>query len=717
MAAVLPPVPVPAAAPAAPGLRSYRAYYDDAGNDLYLGHYDAVVARFSADPVVPAVAATPAELADSVYATTLKPGPAFLLYCRPHFDPAGTATPRIQLFHRLTKYGGTIGLPTVWDGTGFAYVGDVIPPHADIVTVVWQQNLFHRTGAMRVQHLDVFNQALAADPDAVTFGPFGAADAATTDVHRVRTAAYVPHRYVNLFLGEELTPREACERAAAAIAADGLTDTLSDLLFWLRSTMTIQVVGAETPLLIPYPTIPMPDANLTGHRRHFLFTDLPALGGGAVGEGATLIAGAVGALAEQNRQFREADEVRQEERKAAEAKTPDTFLGSAVQTLLRLAQVATAANLPHMWHDLAGSTKKAHQRNIIQMAMDEALDRVSPGGGWAYIVTPSVAKKITGLEFRMSNPDNLSTGIQPFILVQTSPSEKEAAETLVHAYDIVMGGASASATDAHALVSNDPAILPSTLLQARASLQVFQAIVLMTLGEDHAWTQGLHQFVQRFNSREIELEQLKTRDTQYRNVVPALLVRWIQLRWNDWLQSQWSSMVDVPVPNLLALFSDIRVGAAWEPPIPAQYLRLPTVTAPAVSRSGETGGNPARQPAAGGGRAGTEALGAQNAVVRNTTYAESDFGIYRDRPRVIIRILLEQSTADPPPISSNDSPANRGRFPNSPLRVCLSYHVKGMCNTRCGRAADHGPLTAEKRQEILTWCVAHWVSPPPAAPT
>lgn len=700
-AAVPPPVHVPVA-PAAPIYRSYRNYYDDADNDPYAGQYAAVVTRFSgADPVAPAVVATPAELAQAVYDSTLRPGPAFLLYCRPQFDPAGTNVPKIQLFHRLGRYGGTIAMPTVWDGIGFAFAGDVIPPHADIVSVVWPQALFFRTGVMRVQHLDVFNQALLDAPDAATVGPFGAADAAITDTHRVRMSAYVPQKYINLFLGQELTPREACERAIAAIEADGLTNALYDLLFWLRATMTLQVAGADSPLLVAYPTVPMPDANLTAHRRHFLFTDLPALSGGAVQDGAALIAGAVGNLAEQNRQFQQANE----ERKAAETKTPDTFLGTAVQTLLRVAQVATSAELPTMWQDLARATKKSHQRNIIQMAMDEALNQVSPGGGWAYIVTPSVANKIVGLEFRMTNPDNLSTGIQPFILVQSSPNEREAAEVRAHVYDTVMGGSNATISDAQALVSNDPAVLPLTLLQARAAMHVFQAFLQMTLGQNHTWTRAIHGFMLRYNSREMELAELRTRDPRYRNLVPALIVRWVQLRWNDWLQSQWYGMVDAPAPDLTALFSEIRVGSAWEPSIPDQYLRLP-----APGPASTTANSPARSPA-GAGATRSGAAGAPNVVVRNTGYLETDFGPYRAMTSVRIRDLLPRMAATPPPISTHDSPAACGGSPN-PIRVCLSYHIKGMCNTRCGRAADHHPLTVEKCQELLAWCVAHYAPPP-----
>jgi hypothetical protein len=702
--AALPPA---IAAIAAPGYRSYREFYDDADNDPYQGHYEAIVARFNTDPPPPAVAATPAALVETVCNTTQQPGPAFLMYCRPAYDPVGTAGPKIMLFHRLARYGEQIGLPTVWDGQAFAFLGDVVPPHSDIGTVAWDSAFFFRTNVMRVQHQDVFGQALEAFPDAATFGPFDAADAATTDTRRVRLAAYVPPKYVNLFLGHQLSPREACDRCCPLVGADGLADTLADLLFWLRATMTIQAGGGESPLLTDHPTVPMATAELISHRRHLLFTDLPALSTGVVGQGAQLIAGAVGTLVEQNREFRTADE----QRKAADTKTPDTFLGAAVQSLLRLAQVATSGELPPLWQGLATATK-THQRSIIQMAIDEALQVIAPGGGRAYIVTPSVAKKVACLEFRMSNPEDLATGLQPFILVQTTPGERQSAQALVHVFDTVMGGASASVADAQTLIANDPATLPRTLTQARTCLTVFQGFLRITLGHAHPWTRGLHMFRLQMVARETELEGLPTRNLQYRNLVPSLIVRWIQLRWDDWLQSQWYAPLNVPVPELTDLFSHIRLDTAWEPTLPSQYLRLTPPQAP----GGPTGSAP---PAGATSTAGMTVRGTiqsaaptlgPSTIVRNTTYLDTDFGIYRSRD-VRIRDLLVTTAATPPPASSHDNPAARGHQPNTPVRICLSYHIKGMCNTRCGRSCDHKPLTDAKRQELLTWCAAHYVAP------
>jgi hypothetical protein len=35
---------------------------------------------------------------------------------------------------------------------------------------------------------------------------------------------------------------------------------------------------------------------------------------------------------------------------------------------------------------------------------------------------------------------------------------------------------------------------------------------------------------------------------------------------------------------------------------------------------------------------------------------------------------------------------------------CPTYHIKGMCNSRCGNAADHRTHTAEEDAPLLVWC-------------
>jgi hypothetical protein len=78
---------------------------------------------------------------------------------------------------------------------------------------------------------------------------------------------------------------------------------------------------------------------------------------------------------DQQRHFYEADTARW----AETAKTPDTLLGSSVNALIRLTQVASSANLGPVWWALAPESK-AQQRNVLQRAVDEAMAIRVPGG-------------------------------------------------------------------------------------------------------------------------------------------------------------------------------------------------------------------------------------------------------------------------------------------------------------------------------------------------
>jgi len=40
--------------------------------------------------------------------------------------------------------------------------------------------------------------------------------------------------------------------------------------------------------------------------------------------------------------------------------------------------------------------------------------------------------------------------------------------------------------------------------------------------------------------------------------------------------------------------------------------------------------------------------------------------------------------------------------------MCMAFHVKGMCNTNCTQAHDHGQQLPADTQTLLTWCRQHW---------
>jgi hypothetical protein len=166
--------------------------------------------------------------------------------------------------------------------------------------------------------------------------------------------------------------------------------------------------GADSPLVVNHhdPVAHVAISLLSSHRRQFLF-DLPALSSTSVGQGAQLIAGAVGNLMDQQQHFHDADTARW----AETAKTPETLLGSSVQILVHLAQVDSPLDLTEFWQE-ASRVQKTQQHNILQRALDKVMAICVPSGNRTHtilVMPPSLAKTILTLEFCMTNPDDLSS--------------------------------------------------------------------------------------------------------------------------------------------------------------------------------------------------------------------------------------------------------------------------------------------------------------------
>jgi hypothetical protein len=47
--------------------------------------------------------------------------------------------------------------------------------------------------------------------------------------------------------------------------------------------------------------------------------------------------------------------------------------------------------------------------------------------------------------------------------------------------------------------------------------------------------------------------------------------------------------------------------------------------------------------------------------------------------------------------------------------MCISFHIKGVCNNRCGSSVDHKPHTKQQDDELEKWCHAHYHRAEPPA--
>ena len=213
--AAVPPVPPAGGLPGAPapGHCSYHNFYTDASNDPYLGQYLTIAAEFSIPTVPSAAIVTPQELVTQVYALAQQGTPnAFLLMCHSPMNPQ--AEPKVTLFHKVAQFGAHQGLPCKWDDMAFAFKGDVSGQET-IMSVVWQTNYFNQSNQLWVATQAVYDQALTGDPNLTMVRPYDTADAGT-EVHHVQCCCYIPPKYIGLFLEQDLSLHEACERATTS---------------------------------------------------------------------------------------------------------------------------------------------------------------------------------------------------------------------------------------------------------------------------------------------------------------------------------------------------------------------------------------------------------------------------------------------------------------------------------------------------------------------
>ena len=619
----------------------------------------------------------------------------------------GYVVPTVQLYHRMTTFAPRMGLPaTQWDGNSYAFSGDTFA--GGIPTVVgWDPGWYTELGDVRVPSDVAMSEALSADPNALLVGPYHANEVGTEEVN-VRHCCYLPPPYVKHAIGGDLTPRMALERIVGAVVQDGKEEVCRPLINWLKVAMTRGTLGGSSDLATDSPTAPLMDTVLREHRHNTMLADVPSLrhNGGIQDAGIAQELGAlVGLQQDAATERRALVEERRLQKAALENKPPSDYFGGQIQNILRLTNVANEADLPAIWGELSNAPAKRH-RGIIQKHVNEASDNLA--GSLPLIVTPSHVKKVAALEFRMTNRESLETGMHPFIFNQHTEAEQERASEVAATYDFLTSQhASAGLGDAQILLNADNLALPQLFSHARGMIQRCMVWYSVFLGESHPLVQGHQIFLHDMLTGEATYEIIIPTNIRMIRYVPTLFVRWFQLRMTNWLNRQWISPQKISVPMFEDLFERIAVGDAWEPRLPLQYARIVGLgergqipeldLAPPAAPQGSGGNEPRREERQGGaGGPPRNNHRAEDRMVRNP---EWKMELFREFHMLDARVrqVLANATA-PPPVCPRD--------PGSVM--CVAFHVKGMCNERCGRRADHLPHTDAEDQPLLAWCREHY---------
>ena len=702
---------------AQPSLYYYRDFFTDPASDVFQGNYAAALEPYAV-PLANQNVPTPATVQEQALSCHNQNVPsAFLLM----LDDG-----KLHIFLQLAKYSARMGLPaTPWDDQMFAQKGDLF--HNQAQTVKWLTSYFHQVGGQhRVGTVASIDTALAGDPNAEHLGPYAAADA-DTECIRYRRTCYVPPVYVPLFLAGPLTPREAWIAVKGQIDTDNNAVSCAPLVDYFRAALTLTAGNALPPLAVAVnPVAPLSDAELMTHRRRILERDFPMLNVSQSSMQQSQIAAQLGVLIQDNRQSNLVSEQRRVE---ATTKPLSKLIGTrGVANLLLYCNIATESMLPPIWKELA-NTGKGQQLSVLQFAIDDQK-RHCAEPEIQFILSPNILQIVKTLAFEMTSMTSVTSGLTPFLFFEQM--EQEAYEA-VTTWDALMSGTAAATTaDLSPLLKTKvkPPVSDMDVRHMHRRLEIISAVLF---GEHHDVPRSIRAFLTKYLSMESTVSRLGMQMRQPARLRCTMICRKSSLVISSWFKKRRLMAGPILGPDLERFFEDVEMDNNWEQTIPPAVLmqlglqsNLPGMGAggvlggtPVGAQPGGTpvggasgGGNPAgsgvggsNAPGGGGGNGGggTPSGGGRNEGQRinNINFVSTLFQTFRDQTTITCKMLKNK-------IRENEKPALPLSKVDPTKSICLPWHARGECNTRCACSYDHVQYSADELSDLHAWCVENF---------
>jgi hypothetical protein len=149
------------------------------------------------------------------------------------------------------------------------------------------------------------------------------------------------------------------------------------------------------------------------------------------------------------------------------------------------------------------------------------------------------------------------------------------------------------------------------------------------------------------------------------------------------------------VPNFAELLNHIRLHTQWEPSLPPQYYntRSPTTQQVATLQPVSLPVVPgATQTAVVATNIAPPTIKTRGTIVRKLAPINPVFPKFVDM-NLRVRDVLQRA-----------GPTNRVPTNSDGTEMCLSYHMKGVCNSNCSRHQDHKEHQASEDNAIVSWC-------------
>jgi len=328
----------------------------------------------------------------------------------------GTGRPRIYLLHVLSKFTPALdGHITPWDNRLLGYLGEVLDRSA--MTVVIPSTAFN------VVQCPVYNDARFTTEytnlnDTELFSRIGAAHQDALMI-QTRHLMYLPSKYAPLFLSNiGYGVKEALNLFYQAVQSDGFIDPTTPIFTWFRACLHVTQNNSRglsiTTLSLSAPFI---NEDLMQHRNPLLHNMLPALQDPqdqGLNNAIIQMANAVATQAAEPHNARLAKEIEKDQ-----PVLPSVKFRALFPNLKAYLCVQEETQFPKFWFMLATAPKR-QEFSVVHEALDAFSRSQDTFINTAPIPTPKLVADLMTIAFVGDHPDDLKTGLQPFVVMDGS---------------------------------------------------------------------------------------------------------------------------------------------------------------------------------------------------------------------------------------------------------------------------------------------------------
>ncbi len=330
----------------------------------------------------------------------------------------------------------------------------------------------------------------------------------------------------------------------------------------------------------------------------------------------------------------------------------------------------------------------------------------------APVVQPKLLQDLQNFIFVSESPDDIKTGIQPFVVADGSAEHRQANLELSRTYAHLASGENAfHLADLDVLKSREMASIPLTYFELKKTLGMFGNLLGVVLGNVHPLTSAYREFwTLLMQTYRLEVQQIINCRPYMK---PAHELRSVQLICYNWFIVRRGHLTP-PAPDFKSILHTLTLSTYVLPHLPLALYRLayprlpplPAFDAPSVtgtdasSSSGSAvsglttpSGVSLGIPSTLGGGAATQASGQGTQGSEKRTKGTFQANLNHDHtlhrlidPGVKLRDLIGDT---PPPTLDSGVP------------ICLSFFCTPGCWSNCGRvAAHHKNLNAAERSRL-----------------